>query len=367
MTVASNTSRIQYNCSGGTEYDFTFGVGETSEIQVILTDAAEAETTLTETTHYTVSATNNDFSSGGTVTTVAAYAAGNKITILRNVPITQESDYVEGMEALYETFEDGLDKLTRIAQQIQERLTRSPYLPASATASAALPIPVANGYLAFNADASAIEARTIVEGEGSISDEAYSATWYGAASVAPSKNALYNALLQTILTTAGDIAYASAANVVARLPIGADGALFGVNDAGALAYKSVKISNAGAMTGVISIAGLTTPLTIAQGGSGSTGDSIIKGWIQFTGAGVIAIQDSFNVASITDNGTGNYTVTWDTDFANDDYACIGNADDTGESVSCLPSAGSVSVRSWVTMTGDAYDSGLIMVMAIGDQ
>ena len=44
-------------------------------------------------------------------------------------------------------------------------------------------------------------------------------------------------------------------------------------------------------------------------------DSLGKGWINFNGIGTIAIRDSFNVASITDNGAGDYTITWDTDFA----------------------------------------------------
>jgi len=129
MTVASSNSRIQYNCSGGTTYDFAFGVGATSEVKVVLTDASNVETILTETTHYTISATNSDYSSGGTVTTVAAYAAPNKITIVRNVPLTQASDFTEGMPTLYETFEQGLDKCIRLLQQQNEILARTFTLP----------------------------------------------------------------------------------------------------------------------------------------------------------------------------------------------------------------------------------------------
>jgi len=126
MTVAISTSRIQYNCNGSVvAFAFGFGVGATDEIQVILTDSAGVETTLTETTHYVISATNDDYESGGTVTTVATYAAGNTITILRDVPVTQESDFTENMPTLYETFEDGLDKLTRINQQQDEEIERT--------------------------------------------------------------------------------------------------------------------------------------------------------------------------------------------------------------------------------------------------
>ena len=210
MTVASSTSRIQYNCSGGTTYAFAFGVGATSEIQVILTDSAGVETILTETTNYTVTATNSDFSAGGTVTTVAAYAAGNTITILRNVPLTQGSDFVEGMPTLYETFEDGLDKLTRIAQQIKEIINRSMTLPVSSTASAVMPPPAANAYLAWNAGATALESRTLIN-QGSISNAAYDATaWLGVEDVSPSKNAVRNEL-ETKLTADG---FATAAEII---------------------------------------------------------------------------------------------------------------------------------------------------------
>lgn len=32
-----------------------------------------------------------------------------------------------------------------------------------------------------------------------------------------------------------------------------------------------------------------------------------KAWVQFNGTGTVAVADSFNTSSITDNGTGNYT------------------------------------------------------------
>lgn len=125
-TVSDSTSRVTYNANGSTvDFAFTFGVGATSEIDVVLTTSAGVETTLTETTHYSVACTNDDCESGGTVTTVATYASGNTITIIRDVPITQETDYTENMPTLYETFEDALDKGIRIDQQQQEEIDRS--------------------------------------------------------------------------------------------------------------------------------------------------------------------------------------------------------------------------------------------------
>lgn len=70
---------------------------------------------------------------------------------------------------------------------------------------------------------------------GSVSDTAYDVTaWDGVTAIAPSKNAVRDALLQTLLTAQGDIVYASAANVIARLAKGAANTKLFVN-AGATA------------------------------------------------------------------------------------------------------------------------------------
>lgn len=46
-------------------------------------------------------------------------------------------------------------------------------------------------------------------------------------------------------------------------------------------------------------------------------------WVNFNGTGTVAIRDSYNVSSITDNSTGNYTVNFTNTLANDDYALSG--------------------------------------------
>lgn len=44
-----------------------------------------------------------------------------------------------------------------------------------------------------------------------------------------------------------------------------------------------------------------------------------KAWVNFNGTGVVAIRASFNVASITDNGTGDYTVNFTTPMIDANY------------------------------------------------
>ena len=50
-----------------------------------------------------------------------------------------------------------------------------------------------------------------------------------------------------------------------------------------------------------------------------------KSWINFNGAGTIATRDSFNVTSIADNGTGQYTVTYSNAMGNTSYMTIASS------------------------------------------
>ena len=50
-----------------------------------------------------------------------------------------------------------------------------------------------------------------------------------------------------------------------------------------------------------------------------------KAWVNFNGTGTVAIRRAFNVSSITDNGTGDYTVTLAVAMPDADYAWSGGA------------------------------------------
>jgi hypothetical protein len=62
--------------------------------------------------------------------------------------------------------------------------------------------------------------------------------------------------------------------------------------------------------------------TVAQGSA--------KAWVNFIGTGTVAIRAAFNVSSITDNGTGDYTVNFTTAMVDASYAVNGtSATDSG--------------------------------------
>jgi hypothetical protein len=48
----------------------------------------------------------------------------------------------------------------------------------------------------------------------------------------------------------------------------------------------------------------------------------VKAWVNLDGTGTIAMRDSFNMASVTDNGTGDYTYTMTNSMNNANYASV---------------------------------------------
>jgi hypothetical protein len=72
------------------------------------------------------------------------------------------------------------------------------------------------------------------------------------------------------------------------------------------------------MAGALTISTLNNDTGVLATQNGMTG--ICKAWVNFNGSGTVAIRDSFNVSSITDNGTGDYTVNFTTAMPNTNYA-----------------------------------------------
>ena len=51
-----------------------------------------------------------------------------------------------------------------------------------------------------------------------------------------------------------------------------------------------------------------------------------KGWVDFDGgAGSLSPRTSYNVASLDDNGAGDYSVNWTTSFSTSTYAAVASA------------------------------------------
>jgi hypothetical protein len=71
-----------------------------------------------------------------------------------------------------------------------------------------------------------------------------------------------------------------------------------------------------------------------QNSSGTQNGTLCRTWVNFDGSGAVAIRANFNVSSITDNGTGNYTVNFTEALADANYTVVTNVkgtDSTGTS------------------------------------
>jgi hypothetical protein len=158
MTVSSETKRADYTGNGSTvDFATQFRFLQNSDVKVILTvTATGVETPQAETTDYTLVGVGLD--AGGTVTMLVAPPIGTTLTIKRDVPLTQGTDYVENDAFPAESHETALDKLTMIVQQIQEELDRSiKFAESEDTASPNLPALQALKFMRIKSDRSGIE------------------------------------------------------------------------------------------------------------------------------------------------------------------------------------------------------------------
>lgn len=69
----------------------------------------------------------------------------------------------------------------------------------------------------------------------------------------------------------------------------------------------------------------STGLTFPDSTTMVTGNQAVKAWVNFNGTGTVAIRASYNVTSITDNGTGAYTVNFTTAMPDLNYSTVGSS------------------------------------------
>lgn len=100
-----------------------------------------------------------------------------------------------------------------------------------------------------------------------------------------------------------------------------------------------------------------------------TKGNIVKAWVSFQGSNGV-IHDSYNVSSMFRGSQGKYTINWDTNFANTNFAVVASCNMGGGSeATAMPhsfSNGScqIDVRN---ISNDNVDPTAVYVIAIGDQ
>jgi hypothetical protein len=70
-----------------------------------------------------------------------------------------------------------------------------------------------------------------------------------------------------------------------------------------------------------------------------------RAWVSFNGTGTVAIRGSGNVSSITDNGTGDYTVNFTTAMTDANYAFNGTTQNYSTTVGTAPNVVAASLNA----------------------
>jgi hypothetical protein len=110
--------------------------------------------------------------------------------------------------------------------------------------------------------------------------------------------------------------------------------------------------------------------TISNGTVSTSSENVIQGsakaWVNFNGTGTVAIRASYNVSSITDNGTGDYTVNFTNAFADTNYAPVTAAVASGSVNFQSPLTGVITTTSFglYTSNGTSLTDSSIVAVAV---
>lgn len=131
---------------------------------------------------------------------------------------------------------------------------------------------------------------------------------------------------------------------------------------------NITLGGASAATGYTADGSITAPAS-----SVARFKNTSKFWVNFNGTGTVAIRDSFNVTSITDNGTGDYTINFTNALTDANYFVGGmcSNDSTATTYVAIPGSNtqittsSVRVTTIVTSTGATRDPTYVGVVGHG--
>jgi len=127
---------------------------------------------------------------------------------------------------------------------------------------------------------------------------------------------------------------------------------------------------------VNTLTGVSTAGSIAVTGEGNSTTTnlqqgLCKAWLNLKGTDTFGANDSFNIASQTDSGTGNHEVTATNAFSTDDFSSTSSSqgdssnDNRGACTDNTSTSG-ISVNTFVCSDGSAVDVDEVHVSTHGD-
>jgi hypothetical protein len=163
----------------------------------------------------------------------------------------------------------------------------------------------------------------------------------------------------------------------------------GITSLGPIQFTSTISVSAGAVFAAVQVGGVLSATSVAgaviatqaqmesAASAGSTSlivtpgrlqyhPGVAKGWVRFDGSATsVTAAAAYNVSSITDNGTGSYTVFWSTAFSSSNYA-VDVASNLNNSRVASISTNSAQVV-FLDLSGTAADASIVSIIVFGDQ
>lgn len=262
-----------------TVFPFTFKCFSKSELTWTRRSAAGIEAVLVLDLDYSVTLNlDQNTTPGGSITfplggsAYAILAASEKLVGVSNAPETQLVDLVAAGGWFPEVVENALDRAVLLIQQLSQLLTRTLTYPVTDTVvGATLPTSTqrANQFLAFDASGNPIAAVAVTGTPVSVAMQpVISAVSLAAGRAALGVSSTLEVILQSILTTKGDIVGASAAATAVRVGVGADGTQLTADStvAAGVSYKTHNLpARQTVLTGSVDANGQANFLTTGAG------------------------------------------------------------------------------------------------------
>jgi hypothetical protein len=123
----------------------------------------------------------------------------------------------------------------------------------------------------------------------------------------------------TVTSGSASLTVASATGIVAGMFIVGEGIAPGTTVSSIASTTVTMSANAGATLSSDPVAFYIADKSLSPG---LVAGQLCRAWVNFDGTGTVAIRASYNVSSITDNATGDYTVNFTTAMVDANYAAV---------------------------------------------
>lgn len=378
MSVQNQATFNSYTANGATTvFPFTFLLLEAGDLVVELAGVVQS-------TGFTVSGIG--VSGGGDVTFTVAPANGVKVLLKRVLTLQRLTDYQNNGDLLAATLNKDFDRIWQSLQQLQQNDIRALKLPFDTPTDQVIPEDAAtraNRGIKFDASGNLILAD--YDPDAAQTDSAVAAA-SAAASAAAASSSEGNAAASASAAAASAAAASASATQAENTPVAApthaaagkaapvDADELPLVDSAAswalkkLTWENIKAtlktyfdtiystlfaaSTADAQAGTDNTKAIT-PLSLREGfrAGGSAPVYACRAWVNFNGTGTVAIRASGNVSSITDNGTGDYTINFTEPMPDVDFSCVASGGFNDPSFNVHATLGSSRTTSSVRVLG----------------